>query len=352
MEKKMKIVVLAGGNSTEREISIVSGTGVCKALRSRGHDAVLADVFTGERGESAALFPEEYDVDRVAMAIRSHDGEVDALTRDPKRGFFGEGVLEAAKMADIVFLALHGANGEDGRVQAAFDLLKIRYTGSGYLGSAVSMHKSVAKRILHDGGVPTSPWYTLHRGQEIKEPSSCGFSYPLVVKVNRGGSSVGVYIVHDREEYLEAVRQGFALEEQLVVERFINGREFSVGVLDGKALPVIEIAPKEGFYDYKNKYTAGSTVETCPAEISEEQTLRMQKYAERGYKLLRIEGYGRLDFLMEEDGSMCCLEANTLPGMTPTSLLPQEAAQTGMDFADLCEELIRISMMRYSGEEA
>ena len=228
--------------------------------------------------------------------------------------------------------------------------MKIRYTGSGYLGSAISMDKGLTKRILHDGGVPTSPWFTLQKGQEIADPSVYGLEFPLVVKVNRGGSSVGVYIVRDQAEYSEAVEEAFSLENQIVVERYIYGREFSVGVLNGKALPVIEIAPKEGFYDYKNKYTAGSTVETCPAVLSEVLTSRMQRYAEAGFRLLRIDGYGRLAFLMEADGTMYCLEANTLPGMTPISLLPQEAAQAGMDFPELCEELIRISMKRYSEE--
>ena len=157
---------------------------------------------------------------------------------------------------------------------------------------------------------------------------------------------MGVYITRDQAEYSEAVENAFALEDQIVVERYIHGREFSVGLINGKALPVIEIAPKEGFYDYKNKYTPGSTVETCPAELSEALTAKMQRYAEAGYRLLRLEGYGRLDFLMEADGSMYCLEANTLPGMTPTSLLPQEAAADGMDFPALCEELIRISLER------
>ncbi len=343
----MKIVVLAGGNSTEREISIVSGSGVCAALRGKGHDAVLIDVFTGERGSSEELFPAEYDVEAVAAAIRAHDGEVEALTNDPNRGFFGPGVLRACRTADVVFMALHGANGEDGRVQAFFDLMKIRYTGSGYLGSAIAMNKGLTKRILHDGGVPTSPWFTLQKWQEYADPSVYGLEFPLVVKVNRGGSSVGVYITRDQAEYSEALEAAFSLEDQVVVERYIHGREFSVGVIDGKALPIIEIAPKEGFYDYKNKYTAGSTVETCPALLSPALTAKMQRYAEAGYRLLRIDGYGRLDFLMEADGSMYCLEANTLPGMTPTSLLPQEAAQTGMDFADLCEELIRISLKKY-----
>ena len=342
----MKIVVLAGGNSTEREISIVSGTGVCKALRQKGHDAVMIDVFTGERGEAAELFPASYDTDAVAARIRMHDGEIEALSQDPERGFFGEGVIEACKEADIVFLALHGTNGEDGRIQAAFDLEKIPYTGSGYLGSAIAMNKGLTKRILHDGGVPTSPWFTMTKGQEIADPSHYGLDFPLVVKVNRGGSSVGVYITRDQAEYSEAVENAFALEDQIVVERYIHGREFSVGLINGKALPVIEIAPKEGFYDYKNKYTPGSTVETCPAELSEALTAKMQRYAEAGYRLLRLEGYGRLDFLMEADGTMYCLEANTLPGMTPTSLLPQEAAADGMDFPALCEELIRISLER------
>lgn len=158
---------------------------------------------------------------------------------------------------------------------------------------------------------------------------------------------MGVYIANTEEEFTSALEQAFAYEEEAVIEEYIKGREFSVAVVDGKAYPVIEIAPLHGFYDYKNKYQPGATVETCPAELSEELTQKMQHYAELGAKVLFMEGYCRLDFMMREDGSMYCLEANTLPGMTPTSLIPQEAKVLGMDYPELCEKLIEVSMKKY-----
>ena len=175
--------------------------------------------------------------------------------------------------------------------------------------------------------------------------------FPVVVKTCCGGSSVGVYIVNSQKEYEEALENAYTYEEEVVVEEYIKGREFSVAVVDGKAYPVIEIRPLQGFYDYHNKYQPGSTVETCPAELSPELTRIMQGYAEKGARALRLTGYSRLDFLMKENGDMYCLEANTLPGMTPTSLIPQEARALGMSFEDLCEELIRVSLKKYETEE-
>lgn len=171
-----------------------------------------------------------------------------------------------------------------------------------------------------------------------------GMEFPVVVKTCCGGSSVGVYIVNDQAEYEQALKDAYSYENEVVVEEYIKGREFSVAVVDGKAYPIIEIAPLQGFYDYKNKYQAGSTIETCPAEISPELTEKMQHYAEAGAKALFMEGYCRLDFMMKENGDMYCLEANTLPGMTPTSLIPQEAKVLGIDYPTLCEKLIEVSM--------
>jgi len=171
--------------------------------------------------------------------------------------------------------------------------------------------------------------------------------FPVIVKPCCGDSSVGVCIAHNQQEYKAALMEAFSYENQVVVEQFITGREFSVAVVDGKAYPVVEIAPLEGFYDYKNKYSAGSCVETCPADLSASLTKEMQMYAEKGYEALNLQAYARLDFLMEEDGSMCCLEANTLPGMTPTSLIPQEARVIGMNYPQLCEKLIEVSLKKY-----
>ena len=343
----MKIVVLAGGTSTEREVSIVSGTEICRALRSRGHQAILVDVFFGRYGiVPATAFDGEYDVDREAEYIKGCSAQVPARLAEGK-DFFGSGVLELCKAADVVFMALHGANGEDGKVQAVFDLFHIRYTGTDYLSSAMAMDKGITKKLFAANQVPTPAGVELHRESSSRELKDYGMDFPVVVKTCCGGSSVGVYIVHDQKEYEEALQGAFSYEEQVVVEEYIQGREFSVGVVDGKAYPVIEIAPVEGFYDYKNKYSAGAAVETCPAELTKEQTERMQRYAEMGCKALGIRGYARLDFMMKQNGDMYCLEANTLPGMTPTSLLPQEAAALGMDYPSLCEELIRISLKKY-----
>ena len=308
----MKIVVLAGGISTEREISIVSGTQVCKALRSRGHQAILVDVYFGrEDADPMQAFTDEYDVDAAAAYARSFDGQVE-----------------------------NGENGENGKVQAAFDLLGIRYTGSGYLGSAIAMDKGLSKQLFWQNEVPTPAGFILRKGEDISLEAH-GMTLPCVVKPCCGGSSVGVTIPKTQEEYEAAVADAFSYEDVIVVEEYIKGREFSVGVVDGIAYPIIEIAPIEGFYDYTNKYKAGSTVETCPAVLTKEQTEQMQAYAVKGFKALQLDNYGRLDFMMSKDGKMYCLEANTLPGMTPTSLLPQEAH--GMDFADLCEKLIAVS---------
>ena len=348
----MKIVVLAGGTSTERSVSITSGTMVCKALREKNHQAVLVDIFCGieVNGNLEDAFAEEnYDVDKAAEYMHSFDEKLDEMIASRRR-FFGRNVLELCEAADVVFLALHGANGEDGKVQATFDLLGIPYTGTGYLSSALAMDKSITKQFFRAHNVPTPNGVTLKKGQESEPLSSFGLELPVVVKPCCGGSSVGVYIAHTNEEYWQAMKDAFSYEPEVVVEEYIEGREFSVGVVDGKAYPIIEIAPVEGFYDYKNKYSAGATVETCPAVLTEEQTRQMQAYAEEGCRVLGIEGYARLDFLMKENGDMYCLEANTLPGMTPTSLLPQEAAVLGLDYASLCEELIRISLRKYERE--
>lgn len=339
----MKIVVLAGGISTEREISIVSGTQVCKALREKGHRAILVDVWFGQAGANPEeAFPEEYDTEAAAAYIRSFDDQVEVSAAERKE-FFGPQVMELCRAADIVFMALHGENGENGKVQAAFDLFGIRYTGSGYLGSALAMDKGLSKQLFRENGVPTPAGVLVHREEPRKTAEEYGIGLPCVVKTCCGGSSVGVYITETEEDFEKSLEEAFTYEPEVVLEAYVKGREFSVGVVDGEAYPIIEIAPLVGFYDYKNKYQPGSTIETCPADLTKEQTEKMQEYAVRAYEALRLKSYGRIDFLMDEKGEMFCLEANTLPGMTPTSLLPQEAQALGMSFADLCERLIEVS---------
>ncbi|RGD03895.1 D-alanine--D-alanine ligase [Lachnospiraceae bacterium AM25-11LB] len=342
----MNIIVLAGGNSTEREVSIASGQGVCKALRERNHKAVLLDPYFGASQKEENLFPTEYDVDKAADAMREMSSKLEE-TMKTRKGFFGPNVLEICKEADIVFLALHGANGEDGKVQSVLDLMGIKYTGSGPLSSGMAMDKGITKMVFEAKGVPTPKGITLEKGKCSSQFADYGMGFPVIVKPCCGGSSVGVCIANNQTEYQAALLEAFSYENEVVVEQFITGREFSVAVVDGKAYPVIEIAPLQGFYDYKNKYQAASCVETCPADLSSALTKEMQKYAEMGYKALNLQAYARLDFLMDDEGNMYCLEANTLPGMTPTSLIPQEAKAIGMDYPQLCEKLIEVSLKKY-----
>ena len=347
----MDIVVLAGGLSSERDVSFKSGQMVAQALRGNGHRVIVLDVFmgysdaecdvTGIFANSEAASVQVGNITAEAPDIKA----IIASRADQSPSYFGPNVIKICQQADIVFMALHGGDGESGKVQAALDLYGIKYTGNDYLSSAIAMDKNLTKEFFRRAGVPTP------MGTSLRKEDRANFNeklpYPCIVKPNCGGSSIGVTVVNDDKELDAALDAAFAWEDEVVIEGFIKGREFSDGVINGKALPVIEIAPKQGFYDYKNKYAAGSTVETCPAELTEEQTLQMQKYAEMAFKAIGLNTYARMDFMLDEAGNMYCLEANTLPGMTPTSLLPQEAAVVGMDFVSLCEHIIEISLKKY-----
>lgn len=346
----MKIIVLAGGISSERDVSISTGKLVCKALRENGHQAAILDVFFGYQGEDLENFFDKTDVfqdrEEGIQAVNPDLDEIKALRGGDPSLFFGPNVIELCRMADIVYMALHGAEGENGKVQAAFDLMGIRYTGSGYLGSALAMDKGIAKKIFLQGNIPTPKGCTVTADSIRPLPEEIGF--PCVVKPCSGGSSVGVSIAANEEEYRQALKEAFHYETEVVVEEYIKGREFSVGVIDGEVYPVIEIIPREGYYDYKTKYQPGMAQEVCPADLDEAKTREMQQYAADVYRELKMEIYGRVDFLMDQEGKLYCLEANTLPGMTPTSLLPQEAAEAGVTYAQLCEKIITLAMKRYS----
>ncbi len=340
----MKVVVLAGGTSTERDVSLSSGSMIYRALKKKGHQAIMLDVYLGYEGEVEGIF--EVDTDWAAQvgAVSAENPDLEAikaLRPDGAKNFFGPNVLAICQSADAVFMALHGANGEDGKIQACFELMGIPYTGTDFVSSAMAMDKGITKDIFKAHNIPTPAGIRLKKGEEESEK----VPFPCIVKACCGGSSVGVYIAHDDAEYENAKKEAFRYDNEVVIEQYIAGREFSVGVMDGKALPVIEIAPKQGFYDYKNKYQAGSTVETCPADLPEDKTKEMQDIAERVFKALRLKNYARMDFMMSMEGELFCLEANTLPGMTPTSLLPQEAAAIGINFEDLCEKILQYSFV-------
>lgn len=346
----MDIVVLAGGLSTERDVSFKTGDMVSKALRENGHRVILLDVFMGygEKEENLdGIFEhaEEVSVKVSGIPEIAPDlAKVKASRKDQSDCFFGPNVIALCRMADVVFMALHGENGENGKIQAAFDLFGIRYTGTGYLSSALAMDKGMAKQLFLANGIPTPRGVSMKKTERGNVPE---LTFPCVVKPCCGGSSIGVTIVRTAAELNGALDEAFRWEDELIIEEYVAGREFSIGVLDGKALPIIEIAPVEGFYDYKNKYKAGSAVETCPADLPREITEKMQRYAEKVAETLGLDTYSRSDFLLDEQGGIFCLEANTLPGMTPTSLLPQEAKAVGMDFNALCEKIIEISLRKY-----
>lgn len=353
----MKIVVLAGGLSTERDVSFKTGEMVAKALRKNGHQVILLDVFMGygDRETDLSGFfdrAEEVSIKVEGIPETAPDlARVKAQRADQSDSFFGPNVIGLCKLSDIVFMALHGENGENGKIQAAFDLFGIRYTGTGYLGSALAMDKGYSKQLFRFNGIPTPNGISLKKESGCDRPEDLDISLPCVVKPCCGGSSVGVSIVRNAEELKAALQEAFRWEDELIIEEYIEGREFSVGVIDFQALPVIEIAPVEGFYDYKNKYKAGSAVETCPAELPEEISAKMRSYAEQVARVLGLDTYSRTDFLLSRKNEIYCLEANTLPGMTPTSLLPQEAQEVGMDFCSLCETLIEISLRKYQNQE-
>lgn len=351
----MDIVVLAGGLSTERDVSFKTGSMVAAALKENGHRVILLDVFMGY-GEQEVDLNGIFDrADEISVKVSDIPevapdlAAVKASRKDQSPCFFGPNVIRMCQMADIVFMALHGENGENGKLQAAFDLLGVKYTGSDYLSSAIAMNKGMAKKLFVEAGIPTPKGIVMTRETREDDVTKLNLHLPCVVKPCCGGSSIGVTIVRDAAEFKAALDEAFRWEDELVIEEFVEGREFSVGVIEGKALPVIEIAPIQGFYDYKNKYKAGSAVETCPAELPEDVSAQMRHYAEEVAKVIGLDTYSRSDFLLDKEGNMFCLEANTLPGMTPTSLLPQEAAVVGVNFNELCEKLIDISMKKYEG---
>lgn len=342
----MNILVLAGGLSPERNVSLSSGSLIASALRRRGHKVLLLDVyedcvidgkdpsrmFTLEEGETflvSELVPDLEDIKRK-------NGGREAL--------IGNGVLELCHFADVVYIALHGAMGENGQLQATLDNFGIKYTGSGYVGSLLAMDKDISKKILVQAGVRTPKWIYAKADNCDVDDILARIGLPCVVKPVSGGSSVGVSIVNTREELEKAFCDACKYEANLIVEEKIEGREFTCGILEDRVLPPVEIIPKEGFYDYKNKYQKGATTEICPAPMSERELADISEATSRAFEALRLSGYSRFDFIMDKDGAFWCLEANTLPGMTPTSLFPQEAAAVGIGYDELCEIIAKTGL--------
>ena len=340
----MKITVLAGGLSPERDVSLSSGALIAAALMRSGHDVALIDVYEGVSTDAPA---DEY-FSRIApppYKVAQSEPNLDEIKKrnGNRNALIGPRVLEICKAADVVFVALHGAMGENGQLQATLDNFDIRYTGSGYDGSLLAMDKELTKKII---------------GSEVNTPEGISgtditsdlvlekVGLPCVVKPCDCGSSVGVSIVKTLEELDSALELACAFGSRVIVEKMIKGREFSVGILDGEALPPIEIIPKEGFYDYKNKYQAGKTVELCPAPIDDALMSVLADQTKLAFDALRLSGYSRFDYIVDKDGKSWCLEANTLPGMTPTSLLPQMAAAVGISYGKLCCKIVELALKK------
>ena len=343
----MKIAVLCGGLSPERNVSISSGTKIAGALKENGHQVVLLDMFFGLEdytGDITRVFDDPPALGGTRIDESAPDLEaVRAQRKLQSPSLFGAHVLEVCAMADIVFLALHGRTGEDGRVQATLDLLGIPYTGSGYLGSAIAMDKDLTKRLVADV-VNTPGWKMVDVRAEDIDGLVASARLPLVVKPVASGSSIGVSIVHTPEELRRALTDALALGGRTVLEEYVKGRELQVGILEDEALPAIEIIPKQGFYDYENKYQPGAAEEVCPADISPETEAKLRSAAVRVYETLGLSVYSRADFILDGAGEIWFLEINTLPGMTPTSLLPQEAAAVGIGYSALCERIVHASL--------
>ena len=336
----MKIIVLSGGLSPERDVSLSSGALIANALIENGHDVMLLDLFLGnENKEIEPIYRNKNSKYRFNYVVPEQEPDLLSIKAcvDSDNDFIGNGIIDLCKKADIVFMGLHGSVGENGQLQAVFDLYGIKYTGTGYIGSLLAMDKDISKRLMRENNILTADWkyIKLNEDNDLSD-----IKFPCVVKPCSCGSSVGVTIVENTNQLNSAIDYAKKYEDFVVIEDKIVGREFSVGILDGKTLPVIEIKPLNGFYDYKNKYQKGFTEEICPADISKEIEQLLQCNALKVHNTLRLGFYSRIDFIVDDRNNAFCLEANTLPGMTPTSLLPQEALAASISYDQLCNKIV------------
>ena len=336
----MKITVLMGGTSSERDVSLASGLRITDALRSRGHKVIAFDTAMGviEQATGQAT---------LAGGVRTAPPSIEALAEMSRRSLSPAlGTLPEVREADVVFLALHGGQGEDGTIQALLDLSEVRYTGSGHLASALAMDKDLSKHLFRAAGVRTANW--IMSTDERPTPSAPEveerLGLPVIVKPSKQGSTVGLTLVKERAALAGAIAEARRYDDEVMLESFIAGRELTVGILGGTALPVGEIIPKHEIYDYECKYTAGMATEVFPADLSASANTEVQRQAQLAFGALKLGGCARIDFRMSAAGEFYCLEANTLPGMTALSLVPQAAAAAGIDFPDLCERIVRLAL--------
>ena len=342
----MNIVVLAGGLSPERNVSLSSGSLISAALRRKGHKVLMMDIYEGIKdvpSDVLSLFTAEETVTKAVGASAPSAADLENIKRanGNRTELIGPNVIRLCKTADVAFLALHGDMGENGQLQATLDVFDIKYTGSGYIGSLLAMNKDIAKKLMKESGILTPDWVMIDPkcSDDRIAHTVDKIGFPAIVKPCSCGSSVGVSMVNTTEELKKALSLAADYENSVLVEKRIFGREFTQAFIDGEALPPVEIIPKCGFYDYANKYVANATEEICPAPISSLQRSTLDGITAKCFAALCLGGYARIDYIMDNEGKFWCLEANTLPGMTPTSLMPQEAAAVGIDYDSLCEKL-------------
>ncbi|MCI0407122.1 MAG: D-alanine--D-alanine ligase [Acidobacteria bacterium] len=328
----MRVTVLTGGTSSERDVAIASAVQVVAALRKCGHRVGVVDTARG-------YIPEKEEASLLPGTVAATPPAMDELT-ELERGLLLAGLndLPAVRDADVLFLALHGGRGEDGTVQALLDIIGVPYTGSGPLASALAMDKDVSKRLFRVAGVPTADWAMAPLGVSRVGHS---FGWPVVVKPSKQGSTVGLTVVKQAEEYDAAVELALQYDDEVMIEAFIPGRELTVGILEGRPLPVGEIIPRHEIFDYECKYTPGMSEEIFPADLASDVASECGRLALVAHQALKLGGYSRVDFRLTPEGKLFCLEVNTLPGMTATSLLPQAARAAGVEFPELCDRICR-----------
>ncbi len=336
----MKIAVIMGGVSSEREVSLTSGMAILKAVQSLGHDGIGMDTAMGKDNlitpGSTGIHAQPPSLEQLRQLPAAQQGHIllDAVR------FLSE------QKTDLVFNGLHGGLGENGAIQSLLEIAGLKYTGSGPLASALAMNKMMAKRQFESVGVLTPAYLFFKKSTDysaFKKKTESKFKLPVVVKPNEEGSTVGLTIVREWKELEDAWIKASALGDVLV-EMFIDGREITVAVLGEEALPVIEIIPEGGFYDYEHKYQKGRTSYVCPADILKSMADKVKKFAVMAYQSLGCSGYARVDFRLGLDDRFYCLEVNTLPGMTETSLVPKAALANGMDFNSLISRIITLSL--------
>jgi len=336
----MRVTVLTGGATAERAVAFASASQIVAALRSRGHEVSVVDTAGGlldERGERELL----------GAAVGTAPPAVDQLAAREQR-MLSEGLAElpAVRDADVLFLAVHGGQLEGGTLQAVLDVIGVPYTGSGPLASALAMDKDLSKRLFRAAGVPVPAWFM---APVAPEDVTTALGWPVIVKPSKQGSSVGLTLVKKAEDLENAVKLAARYDDEVMAEQFIPGRELTVGVLGDVPLPVGEIVPKHELFDYETKYTPGMSEETFPARIETLLARQLQEYAVMAHRALKLNGYSRVDFRVTPEGDIFCLEANSLPGMTRTSLYPQAAQAAGIPFPELCERVARLARNNRTG---